>query len=107
MKKQGHPKNNLATYICNSCKTTFAAVSTVDGSVNVEVCSNCHPFYTGQAGVIVDTYSRVDRFKKQQDAANTDAVVLKKRKKQERNTKVNEIKSGPSVSLRDMLKGNK
>lgn len=104
MKKNIHPQNYIAAYVCNSCKTKFEAISTVDGTINVEVCANCHPFYTGKAGVIVDSFSRVDRFNRLTESKNTDQLQLKKRKKIERKLKTSEIKAGPSLTLKDMMK---
>ncbi len=60
--KQGiHPDYNPATVVC-SCGNTFQTMSTV-GEVHIEICSVCHPFYTGKQR-LVDTAGRVDRFKK-------------------------------------------
>ncbi len=48
-----------ATVTCH-CGATYVVGSTLE-SINVEVCSNCHPFYTGKQNLI-DTAGRVDRF---------------------------------------------
>lgn len=104
MKKNIHPQNNITTYVCASCKAEFDAISTAEGRVNVEVCSKCHPIYTGQAGIVLDTSSRIDRWNKQSASANQDRVELKKRKKVQRNEKVSAVKAGPSLTLKDMLK---
>ncbi len=61
MKKDIHPKYMECTVKCG-CGNTFATNSTVP-SVNIEVCSKCHPFYTGQQK-FVDTLGRVERFQK-------------------------------------------
>ena len=61
-----HPKMNKVTFKC-SCGATFATISTLvpdeSGVVPLEVCSNCHPFYTGKQK-LVDTAGRVDRFER-------------------------------------------
>lgn len=61
MKKEGHPKYVTATVKCG-CGNSFQTRSTV-GDIHVDICSNCHPFYTGKQR-IVDTGGRVDRFNK-------------------------------------------
>lgn len=61
--KQGiHPTYQKATVVCGSCHTTFEVGST-HPSLHVEICSNCHPFYTGKQ-TIVDTAGQVERFQK-------------------------------------------
>lgn len=69
--KQGiHPEYTESTVICNGCGNTFQTRATVD-SIEVEICSQCHPFYTGKQK-LVDVAGRVDRFRaKQQHAAQT------------------------------------
>lgn len=63
MKADIHPDYHEVKVTC-SCGNTFATRSTLRGdSVTVEVCSACHPFYTGQQK-IMDTAGRVDKFNK-------------------------------------------
>jgi large subunit ribosomal protein L31 len=62
MKEGIHPKYAEITVTC-SCGNTFQTRSTLGGNLEVEVCSNCHPFYTGKQK-IVDSGGRVDRFRK-------------------------------------------
>ncbi|MFZ4577287.1 MAG: 50S ribosomal protein L31 [Myxococcota bacterium] len=59
MKKEGHPKYVEAKIHCG-CGNTFMTRSTA-GNMQVDICSNCHPFYTGKQRLI-DTGGRVDRF---------------------------------------------
>ncbi|MEW9898366.1 50S ribosomal protein L31 [Chitinivorax sp. PXF-14] len=60
--KQGiHPEYNEITVTC-SCGNTFQTGSTMSKNLHVEVCSACHPFYTGKQK-IVDTAGRIDKFK--------------------------------------------
>lgn len=67
MKKDIHPKyNNKSEVIC-ACGAAFQVGSTMD-KINVEICSQCHPFYTGNEKVL-DTAGRVDRFKKRAAAS--------------------------------------
>jgi large subunit ribosomal protein L31 len=59
--KQGiHPEYNEIKVTC-SCGEVFATRSTAGKDLTLEVCSKCHPFYTGKQK-IVDTAGRVDRF---------------------------------------------
>ncbi|MFO7728754.1 MAG: 50S ribosomal protein L31 [Desulfonatronovibrio sp.] len=62
MKKDIHPKLNDVKVRC-SCGYEFESKSTVGKEIQVEICSQCHPFYTGQQKFI-DTAGRIDRFKK-------------------------------------------
>ena len=61
MKKDIHPKYGKATVRC-ACGETFTTGST-RGELTIEICSKCHPFYTGRQK-LVDSGGRVDRFKK-------------------------------------------
>ncbi len=62
MKKEVHPKLYDSVVKCY-CGNQFETKSTVGEEINVEICSNCHPFYTGQQR-FVDSAGRIDRFKK-------------------------------------------
>jgi large subunit ribosomal protein L31 len=61
MKAEIHPEYRVATVHC-ACGATFKTHTTV-GNINVDICSKCHPFFTGTQK-IVDTEGRVERFKK-------------------------------------------
>jgi large subunit ribosomal protein L31 len=61
MKSGIHPEYKEARVIC-ACGNTFTTRSTKD-TLHTEVCSACHPFFTGEHR-IVDTAGRVERFKK-------------------------------------------
>ena len=61
MKKDIHPVYGESTVRC-ACGETFKAGS-VKQELKVEICSKCHPFYTGRQK-LVDTGGRVDKFKK-------------------------------------------
>ena len=62
MKEAIHPAWHETPVRCMTCGTTWSTGSTVE-SLTVEICSNCHPFYTGEQR-IVDTEGRVDKFMK-------------------------------------------
>ena len=61
MKENIHPKYAETQVTC-SCGNTFATRSTVGKPIHIEVCSACHPFYTGKQKVM-DTAGRIDKFK--------------------------------------------
>ena len=61
MKKKIHPKYETTKITC-ACGNVIETRSTVP-ELSVEICSNCHPFYTGKQK-LVDTAGRVERFKK-------------------------------------------
>jgi large subunit ribosomal protein L31 len=67
MKSAIHPQVYETTVHCNGCNTTFTTPTTVK-EITVEICSNCHPFYTGKQKLI-DTAGRVDKFKARQAQA--------------------------------------
>jgi len=62
MKAKIHPDYREITVTC-TCGNTFKTSSTLGHDLQVEVCSNCHPFYTGKQK-IVDTAGRVDKFRR-------------------------------------------
>jgi large subunit ribosomal protein L31 len=62
MKPEIHPEYQTISVIC-SCGATFETRSTLGQPLHVEVCSACHPFYTGKQK-IVDTAGRVDKFRR-------------------------------------------
>lgn len=61
MKKDIHPEYKPANVSC-ACGHSFQTFSTV-GDMKVEICSNCHPFYTGKQK-LVDSAGRVEKFMK-------------------------------------------
>jgi large subunit ribosomal protein L31 len=62
MKAAIHPEYQEINVTC-TCGNAFKTRSTIGHDLQVEVCSNCHPFYTGKQK-IVDTGGRVDKFRK-------------------------------------------
>jgi len=91
MKSGIHPQYyDNATVTC-SCGNVVEAGGTVE-SIKIEVCSACHPFYTGKQK-FVDTAGRVDRFKSMQakaDEAKTKEATKPSRKKKTMEEKFNE-----------------
>ncbi len=62
MKDKIHPKVYKATITC-ACGAQEQVLSTKGEQVHVEICSSCHPFFTGKQR-FVDTAGRIDRFRK-------------------------------------------
>jgi large subunit ribosomal protein L31 len=62
MKAEIHPNYAETTVTC-SCGNTFQTCSTKPGDMHVELCNECHPFFTGKQK-LVDTGGRVERFQK-------------------------------------------
>jgi large subunit ribosomal protein L31 len=68
MKADIHPQYHVTTVTC-SCGNTFTTRSTArGGTIHAEVCSNCHPFYTGKQK-LMDTGGRVERFQRRLEKA--------------------------------------
>ena len=62
MKAAIHPAYEEVNVIC-ACGHTFKTRSTHKGDIRVEICSNCHPFFTGRQK-LVDTAGRIERFER-------------------------------------------
>jgi large subunit ribosomal protein L31 len=61
MRKEIHPEYKEATFSC-ACGAKYETHSTI-GSRSIDLCSNCHPFYTGKQK-LVDAAGRVEKFKR-------------------------------------------
>jgi len=96
MKKDIHPKYNIKATVNCACGAKFNVGSTVD-KMEIEICSHCHPFYTGQKK-LVDTAGRVQKFKNRLE--KTKGIKSKKptlTKAEKRSKKTNQkIKKSPS-----------
>lgn len=102
MKANIHPQwFNDAKVTC-ACGNTFT-VGATKPELRVEICSKCHPFFTGEMK-FVDTQGRVEKFQVKQKAAQAKAGELaeKKKKKEERVAAIRNQKS-----LKEMLMGLK
>lgn len=62
MKPEIHPHYDVVSVHC-ACGSTFQTRSTKKDELHVDICSACHPFYTGKQR-LVDTAGRIDRFRK-------------------------------------------
>lgn len=89
-----------AQFVC-VCGNTFTIGSTKQ-AIRVEICSTCHPFYTGEMR-FVDTMGRVDKFQQKQKIAQAQKAQLdvKRKKKLEKQEQIRSPKS-----LREMLLGS-
>ena len=68
MKADTHPAYDDITVTC-SCGSSFQTRSTVGKDLQIEVCAQCHPFYTGKQKML-DTGGRVDRFRRKYGMKN-------------------------------------
>ncbi len=88
MKADIHPEFYSDAKVTCACGQTFSIGSTVK-EIEVEICSNCHPFYTG-VEKIVDTAGRVEKFKARQAAA-AQAPAKKEKKAKIRSTEAKPV----------------
>jgi large subunit ribosomal protein L31 len=79
MKTGLHPEFNTQVKVTCACGNAFVTGSTVN-EIYTEICSNCHPFYTGKQKLI-DATGNVDRFKKRVAAASQTTKTVKKPRK--------------------------
>jgi large subunit ribosomal protein L31 len=91
MKAAIHPQYfDQANVIC-ACGNKFTTGSTQE-VIHVELCANCHPFYTGEQR-FVDSGSRIEKFQKKQEFAKLHVTKKKEEKKEQKASK----------TLREML----
>ena len=88
MKQAIHPTYHTDAKVVCACGNTFATGSTMK-EIRVEICSNCHPFYSGKQKLI-DTAGRVDRFKKQSEKSAQIKAIAKPKKERVKKFKVDE-----------------
>ena len=102
MKANIHPQWYDDAKVSCACGNTFT-IGATKPEIRVEICSHCHPFFTGEMK-FVDTLGRVERFQQKQKAAEVTSAQLaeKKKKKKEREVSLRNPKS-----LKDMLMGIK
>jgi large subunit ribosomal protein L31 len=78
MKPTIHPQFNLTATVTCACGNTFKTGSTAE-SLHTEVCSQCHPFYTGKQKLL-DAAGSIDKFKKRSAAATAIKATVKVKK---------------------------
>lgn len=102
MKANIHPQWYPDAQVTCACGNTFTIGSTKQ-QIKVDICSKCHPFFTGQIKYI-DTAGQVEKFQKKQATGLAKAADLAA-KKAKKAQKMQEEKEGPK-SLREMLMGS-
>jgi large subunit ribosomal protein L31 len=95
MKQAIHPQYFEQAQVVCVCGNKFTTGSTHE-VIRVELCSNCHPFYTGEQK-FVDTASRIQKFQNRTEAAKKYQVVNREKKEQEKK------KTESPKTLREML----
>lgn len=97
MKSEIHPEVFETKVSCSGCGVEFVTSSTIS-EMRVEVCSECHPFFTGKQARIVDSEGRVEKFikkfegksarvskrKRRQETAATERMVVEKEAKEKK-----------------------
>jgi large subunit ribosomal protein L31 len=105
MKKDIHPKYSSNVTVTCSCGNTFVTGSTAD-EITTELCSQCHPFYTGEQK-IVDTANLVSKFKQRKKKAAKKVLSKKqkqlRRKRKRRGNKGDSDQDEKEKTLKDML----
>ena len=69
MKKGIHPEYIISTVHC-ACGNNFETRATID-KINVEICSNCHPYFTGKQN-LVDTAGRIEKYMEKYNLKDSD-----------------------------------
>lgn len=95
MKAQIHPKWFKEAKISCACGNTFTAGATMP-EINVEVCSQCHPFYTGQMKYL-DAAGRVEAFKTKLSQASKTVVSKADKRKLKREKRIQDEISRPDT----------
>lgn len=104
MKQDIHPTYHRNVVVTCACGNTFVTGSTIP-SIRVEICSACHPFYTGEQKY-VDTEGRVERYQRLEQTAKTSPVKISKRKAKKKGivTQLGQDSDRPtSRSLKQMI----
>ncbi|PIR68465.1 50S ribosomal protein L31 [Candidatus Nomurabacteria bacterium CG10_big_fil_rev_8_21_14_0_10_35_16] len=91
-----HPKYHNDTKVTCACGNSFTTGSTLP-EIKVEICSACHPFFTGEMR-FVDVQGRVEKFQAKQKAATSYTKKGKKRTSTDT--------PQPTKTLKEMLSGN-
>jgi large subunit ribosomal protein L31 len=98
-----HPQTFEAKVTCASCGNTWTTLSTRK-ELRIDVCSNCHPFYSGEAARLIDIEGQVDRFYKKLSARQS-YVETQKAKEESKNSPDRSVDDlGVSPRATDALK---
>lgn len=101
MKTEIHPEYFADAKIKCACGKTYTVGSTAK-EIQVELCANCHPFYTGKQK-LVDTAGRVDKFKKKLELKDTKVVTKGKKAKKA----AQKVKKAAKPKVEKTLKSSK
>lgn len=103
MKAKIHPSYNQNVKVACACGSTWTTGSTLP-AITVEICSACHPFYTGKSK-LVDTAGRVDRFRTQLERSKKLSSVQRERSKakQERAARRKALEAAAAKKPEDIL----
>jgi large subunit ribosomal protein L31 len=85
MKENIHPQFHTGATVTCACGNSFVTGS-VEKALHTEICSACHPFYTGKQK-LVDTMGRVDRFKRSITSASSIKSAIKPKKERKARAK--------------------
>ena len=99
MKADTHPQWYPEAKVVCACGETFITGSTIE-TIKVEICSKCHPFYTGKQK-FVDTLGQVERFQKKTEVSKVKQEEIKKILEHRASKVAEEKKEKPS--LKDLL----
>ena len=109
MKKNIHPEYNKNLEVTCSCGNKFTTGSTLSiETLTVDICSKCHPFYTGEQK-IVDTDNIVKKFEDKMAKSKGMSYRTKKEKMLARKEKFSKVSSntGSTLTLKDLLENAK
>jgi large subunit ribosomal protein L31 len=101
MKAGIHPKYYDNCRVTCACGNTFTVGSTLP-EIKVEICSKCHPFFTGEMKY-VDTLGRVERFKQKQTKAIGKTYLKKKQRKLLKKAEAEKKEAERPKTLKEML----
>jgi len=100
-----HPEVFETKVSCSGCGVEFVTSSTIS-EIRVEVCSECHPFFTGKQARIVDSEGRVERFVKKFEGKNTRVSKRKRRQETAASKRIEEAKKEKERVVKDLEKKN-
>ena len=101
MQEAIQPKCGQMVATC-SCGNVITTRSTMAKAIHIDVCSECHPFYTGKHR-IVDSENLVKKFEKKRESAKADQLSSKREKQERRRQRTTSVSSGNKLTLKDML----
>ena len=105
MKTDIHPKYQQITFTC-ACGAKFIAGSTIEKDFKTEICSACHPFYTGKQK-LVDSSGRIDKFMAKMKKAQEKAEKNVEKVKEEKAEKLEKAEKKPTKKAKKAKKAEK